>query len=146
MRLSWSLAEFSTWKITGFMWARQNNTMFEVFVVGSTSVQILITSGWPKSNECHIYSFWRRFFCFVLGLNLHAQHMNTLNTAFSQHHSRLIKQSLLQFYTGSYEAKEIGLSYRTSMYYLWSMGTICIDLWRTPGCLQWEVLKAQQKL
>lgn len=33
MRLSWSLAEFSTWKITGLAWARQNNAMFEVFVV-----------------------------------------------------------------------------------------------------------------
>lgn len=33
MRLSWSMAEFSTWKITGLAWARQNNAMFEVFVV-----------------------------------------------------------------------------------------------------------------
>lgn len=33
MRLSWSLAEFSTWKITGLAWASQNDAMFEVFVV-----------------------------------------------------------------------------------------------------------------
>lgn len=33
MRLSWSMAEFPTWKITGLAWARQNNVMSEVFVV-----------------------------------------------------------------------------------------------------------------